>query len=67
MLSLILLYSLFEVDPTLPNNFMWVAYVAITVSAQQAWSASRSMVRTAEPETVAPARFSASEYEPCPQ
>jgi len=62
MLSVIFLYSVFEINVLLPNNFLWVAYVAITVSTQRGWSVSRASVRTAAP---AANQFPALRYEPC--
>jgi exopolysaccharide production protein ExoQ len=64
ILSLILLYNIIESDLLVMNSFMWVAYVAITVSLQRAWSFSRATERTINPEA---AGFSTSEFEPCPQ
>jgi exopolysaccharide production protein ExoQ len=64
MLSLILLSNVFESNLTLPIGFMWIAYVAITVSAQRAWSVSRATVRTAAPMAT---QCSAPEYELCSQ
>jgi O-antigen ligase len=64
MLSLILLYNVFESDLMVQNGFFWVAYVAITVSTQRAWSVSRATVRTA---ALTGTQFSVPEYEPCSQ
>jgi exopolysaccharide production protein ExoQ len=64
MLSVILVYNIFETDLMQVHSFFWVAYVTITVSMQQAWSLSR---------TAAPAmalkmpQLSGAGYEPCPQ
>jgi len=65
MLSLILLYNVFESDLMVQNIFMWVAYAAVTVSTQRAWSVSRATERSERPDS--PAEFSAPGYEPCPQ
>jgi exopolysaccharide production protein ExoQ len=65
MLSVILLYNIFESDLMVQNIFMWVAYAAITVSTQRAWSLSRAAERTERPDS--PAEFSTPGYEPCPQ
>jgi O-antigen ligase len=64
MLSLLLLYNVFEIDLIVPNSFVWVVYVAISVSVQRAWAVNRATERTVGSATV---QFSAPEYEPCPQ
>ncbi|MFZ3217910.1 MAG: O-antigen ligase family protein [Candidatus Acidiferrales bacterium] len=66
MLSVILLYGLFEINLILPNNFMWIAYVLVTVSTQRAWSFSSAAAPSLAPPPQ-PALATAGGYEPCPQ
>jgi len=64
MLSLILFYNLFESDLMVVNGFMWVFYVAITVSTQRALGAYRAPV----PGASSPAlQLASATYDPCPQ
>jgi exopolysaccharide production protein ExoQ len=63
MLSLVLLYNVFESNLMIENNFLWVLYVAITVSTQRALSLSRTTVPLAEPEE----DLLVAGCEPCPQ
>jgi exopolysaccharide production protein ExoQ len=64
MLSLILLYNMFESNLMVQNGFLWVAYVAMTVSAQRVWNAGRATVPTEAPPDV---QLSGLEYQSCPQ
>jgi O-antigen ligase len=64
ILTLILLYNAFESDLVAQNGFLWVLFVAVSVSAQRAWSLSRATVPVLV-ENVTP--LSAVGYEPCPQ
>ena len=64
VLSLILLYNMIESDLLVVNSFLWVAYVAITVSLQRVWSVSTATEPASEP--TAP-QFSGPDYQPCPQ
>jgi O-antigen ligase len=64
MLSLILVYNLFETDLMQVHSFFWVAYVTITASTQRAWSLSRTAAPAMTPKTP---QLSSTGYEPCPQ
>jgi len=64
LLSLVLLDNMFESDLMVQNGFLWVLFVAVTVSAQRAWSLSRSRAPVATGNV---AQISAAGYEPCPQ
>jgi exopolysaccharide production protein ExoQ len=64
MLSVILLYNMFESNLMVQNGFLWVAYVAMTVSAQRAWDVSMATEPMDAPPDV---QLSALEYESCPQ
>lgn len=64
ILSVILLYNMFESNLMLQNGFLWVAYVAMTVSTQRAWEVSRATETiAARPEV----QLSGLGYESCPQ
>jgi len=65
MLSLILVYNVFETDLMQVHSFFWVAYVTITVSAQRAWISSTSAAPVFAPK-LAPLSTSRG-CEPCPQ
>jgi len=62
MLSLLLIYNLFESDLMVQNGFIWVLFVALSVSTQRAWSLHAA--RTRVPRAT---QLSAAGYEPCPQ
>jgi exopolysaccharide production protein ExoQ len=64
MLSLILLYNLFESDLMLVNGFMWIFFVAITVTTQRALSAYRVPVLRVASSTLP---MPDATYNPCPQ
>lgn len=64
MLSVILLYNMFESNLMVQNGFLWVAYIAVTVSTQRAWELSPVMEARVAPPDV---QLTGLEYESCPQ
>ncbi len=64
MLSVILVYNIFETDLMQVHSFFWVAYVTITVSSQRALSLSNVALPVVTPKM---ARLASAGYEPCPQ
>jgi O-antigen ligase len=63
MLSVILVYNIFETDLMQVHSFFWVAYVTITVSTQRAWRLSCASTPALAPN--AP-QLPGAGYEPCP-
>jgi exopolysaccharide production protein ExoQ len=64
MLSVILVYNIFETDLMQVHGFFWVGYVTITVSTQRAWSMSRAAAPAMAPNVP---QLSDAGYEPCLQ
>jgi O-antigen ligase len=62
MLSLILLSNIVGSNLILPNDFMWVAYVALTVSTQRALQEEKVSERTTSFDTF---QLPAPECDPC--